>query len=111
VDWQTEHLALVLNVGLIGGVSEATEHIAQFGSRHTEAICAEDRTVIKAFVEGVDASCVGVNVSTRFNDGGELGLGAEIGISTSKIHAYGAMGAGQLVATRFELEGSGHVRK
>ncbi len=110
-DWNTEYLALVLNVGEVTGVDEAISHIATYGSHHTEVICAVDPVVIEQFTIGVDASCVGVNASTRFNDGGELGLGAEIGISTSKLHAYGPMGAAQLVTSRFEVYGAGHIRK
>ncbi|RMH12500.1 MAG: gamma-glutamyl-phosphate reductase, partial [Gemmatimonadetes bacterium] len=109
-DWDAEYLDLVLAVRVVSGVEGAVEHIARHGSRHTEAVLARDPAVARAFVDGVDASTVVVNASTRFADGGELGLGAEIGISTSKLHAYGPMGARELTAVRFVVEGEGQVR-
>ena len=110
-DWDTEHLALILNIKQVSHLDEALEHISLHGSHHTEVICTADPAVAARFVASVDASCVGTNASTRFNDGGELGLGAEIGISTSKIHAFGPMGAQQLTSSRFEIVGQGHTRR
>ncbi len=91
-EWDREYLDLILRVKVVSGLEEALSHIARHGSRHTEAICTEDPKVAWRFLEEVDASLVLWNASTRFNDGFELGLGAEIGISTSKLHAYGPMG-------------------
>jgi glutamate-5-semialdehyde dehydrogenase len=110
-DWDTEHLSLILNIKQIDCLEDALSHIARYGSHHTEVICTQDELVAEKFITNVDASCVGVNASTRFNDGGELGLGAEIGISTSKIHAFGPMGAMQLTSSRFEILGQGHLRR
>ena len=89
---------------------EAIDHILQHGSHHTEAIVCQDPQVIQKFEEALDSSCLAINASTRFNDGGELGLGAEIGISTTKLHAYGPMGARELTTTRFVVQGAGHCR-
>ena len=89
---------------------EAQDHIAAFGSNHTEVILTRDHGAAMRFVRQVDASMVGVNASTRFNDGGELGLGAEIGISTSKLHAYGPMGVDELTTTKFVVFGDGQWR-
>ena len=94
----------------VDGLDGALAHIGHFGSGHTEAIVCADVGVSRRFVAGVDASCVLVNASTRFNDGGELGLGAEIGISTTKLHAYGPMGLESLTTVRFVVQGDGHVR-
>ncbi|MCE2944419.1 MAG: glutamate-5-semialdehyde dehydrogenase [Lysobacteraceae bacterium] len=109
-DWDTEYLDLVLAVKVVAGMDEALDHIARHGSLHTEAIATRDATAAARFQAEVDASVVAVNASTRFNDGGELGLGAEIGISTTKLHAYGPMGLESLTATRWDLVGDGHVR-
>lgn len=105
-----EFLDLVCLLQQVDGVHGALAHIARFGSGHTEAIVCADVGVSRRFVAGVDASCVLVNASTRFNDGGELGLGAEIGISTTKLHAYGPMGLESLTTIRFVVQGDGHVR-
>ena len=83
----------------------------KYSSHHTEAILAKEQSVIEEFLNSLDASCIAINASTRFNDGGELGLGAELGISTSKLHAYGPMGASEMTTTRFIVTGNGHVRK
>jgi glutamate-5-semialdehyde dehydrogenase len=96
---------------VVDGIDSALGHIARYGSRHTEAICTRDGKLADRFLREVDASCVLWNASTRFNDGGELGLGAEIGISTSKLHAYGPMGLRELTCTRFVVRGEGQVRK
>jgi glutamate-5-semialdehyde dehydrogenase len=109
-DFGREFLDLKLAVAVVDGVEGALGHIARYGSRHTEAICTRDERLAERFVREVDASCALVNASTRFNDGGELGLGAEIGISTSKLHAYGPMGLRELTCTRFVVRGDGQVR-
>jgi glutamate-5-semialdehyde dehydrogenase len=109
-DWPTEYLDLILAVKVVSSMDEAIEHIAKYGSAHTEAIVTSDYGRARQFVRKVDASVVLVNASTRFNDGGELGLGAEIGISTSKLHAYGPMGLEELTTTKFVVFGDGQVR-
>lgn len=109
-DWDTEYLDKIISVKVVDSVKDAVAHIQKHGSHHTEAICAKDAETIRQFVSAIDASCLMVNASTRFNDGGELGLGAEMGISTSKVHAYGPMGARELTTTHFVVEGSGQVR-
>ena len=109
-DWSAEYLDLVLSVRIVDSLSEAIAHIAQFGSRHTETIVTPSYAAAQRFVAAVDSSAVLVNASTRFNDGNQLGLGAEIGISTSKIHAFGPMGLEELTTTKFIVFGSGQVR-
>ena len=109
-DFGREFLAPILAVRVVGGLDEALEHIARYGSNHTEAIVTRSWQHGQRFVREVDASCVLVNASTRFNDGGELGLGAEIGISTSKLHAYGPMGLASLTALKWIGFGDGQVR-
>lgn len=105
-----EFLDLVCLVEVVDGLDGALVHIGRYGSGHTEAILCSDLGIARAFERGVDASCVMVNASTRFNDGGELGLGAEIGISTTKLHAYGPMGLESLTTARYVVHGEGHVR-
>ena len=105
-----EFLDLKLAVAVVDGVDGALQHIARYGSRHTESVVTRSRELAERFLREVDASCVLWNASTRFNDGGELGLGAEIGISTSKLHAYGPMGLRELTCTRFVVRGDGQVR-
>jgi len=109
-DWGQEFLDLVLAVRVVDTMEEAMEYIARYGSNHTEAIITRDYARAKRFVAQVDASLVLVNASTRFNDGGQLGLGAEIGISTSKLHAYGPMGLQELTTTKFVAYGDGQIR-
>lgn len=109
-DYGCEFLDLKILLCVVDGPEAALAHIARWGSRHTESICTRDAALAERFVRGVDASCALVNASSRFNDGGELGLGAEIGISTSKLHAYGPMGARELTCTRFVVRGDGQVR-
>ncbi len=109
-DWDAEYLDLILAVKVVSGMEEALSHIAKYGSNHTEAIVTENYERAMKFLNEVDASVVMVNASTRFNDGGELGLGAEIGISTSKIHAYGPMGLEELTTTKFIVFGNGQIR-
>jgi glutamate-5-semialdehyde dehydrogenase len=109
-DWPAEFLDLILAVRVVEDMDEAVDHIDRYGSNHTEAIVTNDYERAREFLERVDASVVLVNASTRFNDGFELGLGAEIGISTSKLHAYGPMSLGELTTTKFIVFGSGQVR-
>jgi glutamate-5-semialdehyde dehydrogenase len=109
-DWGTEYLALTMAVGLVDSVEQAIEHIAAHGSGHSEAIVTRDAAAARAFQLGVDAACVYVNASTRFTDGGEFGMGAEIGNSTQKLHARGPIGLRELCTFKYLVEGSGHVR-
>lgn len=109
-DWDTEFLSLTLAVRVVEGLEGAIAHIDAHGSRHTAAIVTEDAAAAERFTREVDASCVLVNASTRFNDGGELGLGAEVGISTTRVHAFGPMGAESLTAEKFVVWGDGQVR-
>lgn len=109
-DWDEEYLDLILAVKVVSSMDEAMDHIGCHGSNHTEAIVTSDYARARHFLQMVDASVVLVNASTRFNDGGELGLGAEIGISTSKLHAYGPMGLEELTSTKFIVFGDGQVR-
>jgi glutamate-5-semialdehyde dehydrogenase len=109
-DWYAEYLDLVLAVRVVDGLDAAIEHIEHYGSNHTESIVTRDAAAAERFVREVDSSTVMVNASTRFADGGELGLGAEIGISTTRLHAYGPMGAEGLTTTKFVVRGSGQIR-
>ncbi|OGP80450.1 MAG: glutamate-5-semialdehyde dehydrogenase [Deltaproteobacteria bacterium RBG_16_64_85] len=109
-DWGTEFLDLILAVKVVSSMEEAMEHIRRYGSLHTEAILTKDHARAMRFVREVDSSLVLVNASTRFNDGFQLGLGAEIGISTTKIHAFGPMGLEELTTTKFIAFGDGQVR-
>lgn len=109
-DWHAEYLALQIAVKVVDDLQGAIEHIRQYGSGHTEVIATENKAVGEQFLRSTDAAVVMVNASSRFSDGGELGLGAEIGISTSKLHAYGPMGAESLTAQKFIVLGDGHVR-
>lgn len=109
-DWATEYLENILSIKSVASVDEAIAHIDRYGTNHTEAIVSEDQASVDKFFQVVDASCLMHNASTRFNDGGELGLGAELGISTTKIHAYGPMGAEEMTSSRFIVLGSGQVR-
>lgn len=109
-DYGQEFLAKILAIKVVKNIDEAIEHIDRYGSNHTEAIVTNSYDNAQRFVRELDASCVIVNASTRFNDGGELGLGAEIGISTSKMHAYGPMGLESLTAEKWIVFGEGQVR-
>jgi glutamate-5-semialdehyde dehydrogenase len=109
-DWDAEYLDLVLAVRVVDGIDGAVAHIERHGSNHTESIVTTDKVAAERFVREVDSSTVMINASTRFADGGELGLGAEIGISTTRLHAYGPMGAEGLTTTKFVVRGSGQVR-
>jgi glutamate-5-semialdehyde dehydrogenase len=110
-DWGTEFLAKILAARVVPSLDGALEHIARYGSNHTEAIVTRDYGRAQRFLREVDASCVLVNASTRFNDGGELGLGAEMGISTTKLHAYGPMGLEHLTTTKWVVYGDGQTRQ
>ncbi|MEQ1855474.1 MAG: glutamate-5-semialdehyde dehydrogenase [Longimicrobiales bacterium] len=109
-DWYAEYLDLTLAVRIVDDLEAALDHIARYGSSHTEAIVTDDESNAERFVAAVQSSTVLVNASTRFADGGELGLGAEIGISTSKLHAFGPMGARELTTRKFVVFGEGQVR-
>ena len=109
-DWATEYLAMVLAVKVVDSVGEAIEHIGAYGSGHSEAIVTRDVPSARAFELGVDAACVYINASTRFTDGGEFGMGAEIGNSTQKLHARGPIGLRELCTTKYVVHGDGHTR-
>jgi glutamate-5-semialdehyde dehydrogenase len=109
-DWAAEYLDLIVSVKVVDSLGEAVEHINRYGSHHTDAILTGDIRAADAFVAGVDSGNVMVNCSTRFSDGGEYGLGAEIGISTDKLHARGPMGAADLTTYKWVVRGDGHVR-
>ncbi|KNX37496.1 glutamate-5-semialdehyde dehydrogenase [Luteipulveratus halotolerans] len=109
-DWAAEHLAMELSVGVVPSLDAALDHIAQYGTQHTEAIVTQDRKAARRFTSEVDAAVVMVNASTRFTDGGEFGFGAEIGISTQKLHARGPMALQELTSTKWVVEGDGQVR-
>ena len=110
-DWGTEYLALTLAVTVVDSMEEAIEHIGRYGSGHSEAIVTRDTESARAFQLGVDAACVYVNASTRFTDGGEFGMGAEIGNSTQKLHVRGPIGLRELCTFKYLVEGDGHVRE
>jgi glutamate-5-semialdehyde dehydrogenase len=110
-DWTSEYLDLILSVRVVKDMNEAIDHIERYGSEHTESIVTTNYQKSREFVDRVNSSAVMVNASTRFNDGGELGLGAEIGISTSKIHAFGPMGLEELTTTKFVVLGDGQIRE
>jgi glutamate-5-semialdehyde dehydrogenase len=103
-------MALIVSVRVVDSLDEAIDHIVQYGSGHSEAVLAEDAAVIDTFVAAVDASAVFVNTSTRFNDGAELGLGAEIAVSTQKLHARGPMALQELTTFKWIVVGHGQVR-
>jgi glutamate-5-semialdehyde dehydrogenase len=109
-DWDTEFLALVLAVKIVDSVDEAIEHINAHGSGHSEAIVTSDVAAARAFEKGVDAACVYINASTRFTDGGEFGMGAEIGNSTQKLHARGPIALRELCTFKYVVQGDGHIR-
>ncbi len=109
-DWLAEYLDLILAVKIVEDMEEAITHIATYSSNHTDAIVTRDYERARRFIREIDSSVVLVNASTRFNDGGQLGLGAEIGISTSKLHAFGPMGVDELTTTKFVVMGSGQIR-
>ncbi|MFO7557470.1 MAG: glutamate-5-semialdehyde dehydrogenase [Desulfobacterales bacterium] len=110
-DWPAEYLDLILAVKVVENMDEAVQHIGTYSSNHTEAIVTQDYSRANRFLREIDSSVVLVNASTRFNDGGQLGLGAEIGISTSKLHAFGPMGVEELTTTKFIVLGEGQIRE
>jgi glutamate-5-semialdehyde dehydrogenase len=109
-DYDTEYLANILNIKMVNDVKEAVVHIAKYGSGHSEAIISENYSTVNYFLNNVDAACVYANASTRFTDGGAFGLGAEVGISTNKLHARGPMGINDLTTYKFKILGNGQVR-
>jgi glutamate-5-semialdehyde dehydrogenase len=109
-DWDTEYLDAILAVRLVDGIDGALAHIRRHGSRHTEAIVTEDQAAADRFLAEVDAAIVLHNASTQFADGGEFGMGAEIGIATGKLHARGPVGAEQLTSYKYVVRGTGQVR-
>lgn len=109
-DWSTEYLDAILSVALVDGVDGAVEHIGKYSSGHTEAIIAEDVAVVERFTRLVDSAILMVNASTQYADGGEFGMGAEIGIATGKLHARGPVGAEQLTSYKYIVHGSGQTR-
>ncbi len=109
-DYHAEFLDLILAVKVVDSMEEAIDHISIYGSNHTDVIVTSDYNRSRQFIRDVDSSVVIVNASTRFNDGGQIGLGAEMGISTSKLHAYGPMGLEELTTTKFIILGDGQVR-
>ena len=110
-DWRTEYLGPVLSIKIVAGIDEAIEHINRYSSQHTDTIVTEDYARGRRFLREVDSSSVMINASTRFADGFEYGLGAEIGISTDKIHARGPVGLEGLTSQKFIVLGDGHLRK
>ena len=110
-DWRTEYLDLILSVKVVETIDEAIEHIGRYGSAHSETIVTENYSRAQQFLEEVDSSAVFVNASTRFNDGFEFGLGAEIGISTNRLHCRGPMGLEELTTTKYIIYGSGQIRQ
>jgi len=109
-DYNTEYLANILNIKVVKNVDEAIEHIATYGSGHSESILSENYTVVNKFLDHVDAACVYANASTRFTDGGAFGLGAEVGISTNKLHSRGPMGISDLTTFKYKIYGKGQIR-
>lgn len=109
-DWSTEYLGLTLAIKVVSGLEEAIEHISKYGTAHSEAIITEDPEAACKFTQSVDAATVYVNASTRFTDGGEFGFGAEMGISTQKLHARGPMGINELTTYKYVVEGTGQTR-
>ena len=109
-DWETEYLALTLAVRVVDSVDEAIAHVNRYGSGHSEAIVTDSEAASRAWIESIDAACVYVNASTRFTDGGEFGMGAEIGNSTQKLHARGPIGIRELCTYKYVVEGSGQIR-
>ena len=109
-DWATEYNDLILSIGIVNGISQAMEHISKFGTGHSECIVTNDYKMAETFLNSVDAAAVYVNASTRFTDGGEFGFGAEIGISTQKLHARGPMGLDALTTKKYVIRGNGQIR-
>ena len=110
-DWSTEYNDMILSIKIVSSLNDAIEHIRHFGTKHTEAIVSSDAQSIENFLNSVDASTVISNASTRFTDGGEFGFGAEIGISTQKLHARGPMGLPEITSYKYTVKGTGQIRK
>ena len=111
VNWETEYLDLTMAIRVVDGVKGALEHLEQHGSHHSDAIVTEDRNAAQEFLRGADSAAVYWNASTRFTDGAEFGFGAEIGISTDKIHARGPMGLEELTSYKYVVTGHGQLRE
>ncbi|CAA6804829.1 MAG: Gamma-glutamyl phosphate reductase (EC [uncultured Sulfurovum sp.] len=109
-DYNTEYLANELNIKVVSGIADAMKHIIKYGSGHSEAIITENYSAAEKFMNAIDAACVYVNASTRFTDGGAFGFGAEVGISTNKLHARGPMGINELTTYKFKIYGNGQIR-
>ena len=109
-DYDTEYLANILNIKIVNNVDEAIAHIAKYGSGHSESIVSENYSIVNKFLDQVDAACVYANASTRFTDGGAFGLGAEVGISTNKLHSRGPMGINDLTTFKYKIHGNGQIR-
>jgi glutamate-5-semialdehyde dehydrogenase len=109
-DYRTEHLGLIINIKVVDGLEAAVSHIESFGSHHSDAIITSDEAVARQFLAQIDSACVYWNASTRFTDGGEFGFGAEVGISTDRLHARGPMGLRELTTWKFEVTGTGQIR-
>ena len=109
-DWSTEYLAPVLSIKIVGGIEEAIEHINSYGSNHTDSIVTENNEKVAIFFDQVDSSSVMINASTRFNDGGEIGLGSEIAISTTKVSPRGPLGLEEITTYKWLIKGNGHIR-
>jgi len=109
-DWDTEYLANILSIKIVKDEEEAIQHIQNYGSGHSEAIITQNYSASEKFLNEIDAACVYVNASTRFTDGGEFGFGAEVGISTNKLHARGPMGINDLTTYKFKIYGEGQIR-
>jgi glutamate-5-semialdehyde dehydrogenase len=109
-DWSTEYLDAIISAKLVDGVDAAIEHIAKYGSQHTDAIVTDDKAAAERFLERVDSAIVLHNASTQFADGGEFGMGAEIGIATGKLHARGPIGVEQLTIFKYRVRGAGQTR-
>ncbi|HYN35553.1 MAG TPA: glutamate-5-semialdehyde dehydrogenase, partial [Actinomycetota bacterium] len=110
-DWAREYLDLIMAVRVVGSLDEAIAHVNRYGTSNAEAIVTEDLTAARRFADEVDSGSIFVNASTRFSDGGEFGFGAEIGISTQKLHARGPMGLEELTSTKYVVWGEGHIRE
>ena len=108
--WATEFLDMKIGLRVVDSLDEALDHIATYGTSHSEAIVTEDEAAAERFVREVDAAAVYVNASTRFTDGGEYGMGAEIGISTNRLHARGPVGLEELTTTKYVVRGDGQIR-
>ena len=109
-DWSTEYLDSIISIRVVAGIDAAIDHIATYGSSHTDCIITEDATRAEQFLQEVDSAIVMVNASTQFADGGEFGMGAEIGIATGRMHARGPVGAAQLTSFKYIVRGNGQIR-